>query len=97
MDELNPFDFDQSDKGWRLLDRQGKFLEAAKAIESYIASHKKVIETQTQVSLQTMYFHAGQETQWRARSIMEKHQKTYRNRINHNLAGTYMFREQLHF
>ena len=61
MDELSPYEFDQTHQGWRLLDSEQKFLEAAKAIELYIASHLEEIRNQNLVSAQTMYFHAGQE------------------------------------
>lgn len=61
MYNLSPCDFDQSDFGWRLLDAQGKYLEAATAIEAYLSSHVSVINAQSQVSVQTIYFHAGQE------------------------------------
>ncbi len=61
MNELSPYDFDQSDKGWRLLDTRHKFLEAAKLIENYIKTNEELIKNQSLVSVQTMYFHAGQE------------------------------------
>lgn len=61
MDDLSPYEFDQSPKGWRLLDKEGKYLEAAKAIEAYILSHKVEIKNQNRVSIETMYFHVGQE------------------------------------
>ena len=61
MNDLSPYEFDQSDSGWRLLDAQGKYLEAAKTIENYISLNTDSINVQNEVSLQTIYFHAGQE------------------------------------
>lgn len=85
MDDLTPFDFDQTDKGWRLLDEQGKFLEAANAIESYIASHSNEIQNQNRVSIQTMYFHAGQEYAMAGEKYyslaLEYFQKAYKGKL----------------
>lgn len=61
MNDLSPYDFDQTDSGWPALDRQGKYLEAAEAIEAYIAANQALIQSQKEVSLQTLHFHAGQE------------------------------------
>jgi len=61
MNELRPYDFDQTDAGWPSLDGERRYLEAAKAIESYIDSNKAKIAGQSDVSIQTLYFHAGQE------------------------------------
>lgn len=61
MLDMTPFEFDQSENGWRKLDKQGLFLEAAELIASYVAANIKIIEAQNQVSIQTLYFHAGQE------------------------------------
>src|SRR5688572_17760602 len=61
MLDMSPYDFDQSENGWRLLDKQGKYLEAAELIASYLASKEAVIKGQSKVSAQTIHFHAGQE------------------------------------
>ena len=61
MNELTPYEFDQTDKGWVLFDREGKYIEAVKAIESYINSNEDKIANQNEVSIQTLFFHAGQE------------------------------------
>ena len=58
---LDPYTFDQTDDGWRGLDKKGKYLEAAKLIESYMVQNEPSIEAQGRVSLQTIHFHAGQE------------------------------------
>jgi len=55
------FTFDQTEKGWRNLDNQGKYLEAAKLIEDYLKQNLKPINNQHKVSVQTIHFHAGQE------------------------------------
>lgn len=61
MNELSPYEFDQTDKGWPALDSEGKYLEAAEAIKFYIDSNKDKIANQNEVSIQTLFFHAGQE------------------------------------
>ena len=61
MNDLSPYDFDQTHKGWPSLDRQGKYLGAATAIVSYIDANQPRIAKQNEVSIQTLFFHAGQE------------------------------------
>lgn len=58
---MTPFDFDQSENGWRSLDKKRLYLDAAKLIATYVATNEKVILAQDKVSIQTLYFHAGQE------------------------------------
>ncbi len=58
---MDPYTFDQLSEGWRELDRRGDYLEAAKLVDEYIAANKEQIMEQKRVSVQTMYFHAGQE------------------------------------
>ena len=58
---LSPYDFDQTDLGWRALDAQGEYLEAARLVGAYIVQNKQHILKQNKVSLQTIHFHAGQE------------------------------------
>ena len=49
--------FDQSSgAGWRQLAENGRFLEAANLIDSYIKKHKNLNESQMTI----LYFHAGQ-------------------------------------
>jgi len=57
----DPYTFDQTDKGWRGLDSQEKYLEAAELIESYLKDNEELIHNQDKVSMQTIHFHAGQE------------------------------------
>ncbi|MBW4061194.1 hypothetical protein HJC99_01315 [Candidatus Saccharibacteria bacterium] len=58
---LPPFEFDQSDQGWRSIDRDGGYLEAAQLIEAYLSHNMQRIRSQSQVSEATIHFHAGQE------------------------------------
>jgi ABC-type thiamine transport system substrate-binding protein len=86
MQDLSPYDFDRSDSGWRLLDSQRKFLEAAIAIETYISSHIDKIKTQNQISIQTMYFHAGQAYAMAGpkyyRNAIDNFNKSYKSKID---------------
>lgn len=59
--DLSPHDFDQTSNGWSKLDKKGLYLEAAQLIERYIESNAMRIEQQSEVSIQTLHFHAGQE------------------------------------
>jgi hypothetical protein len=61
MEDLPPYDFDQTTAGWSSLDQEGKYLEAAEAIELYVHKNLDSIANQSKVSVQTMFFHAGQE------------------------------------
>ena len=58
---LTPYDFDQSDRGWRALDRNMEYLTAAHVIESYLNANETRLLEQYEVSIQTVHFHAGQE------------------------------------
>jgi hypothetical protein len=54
---LDFYAFDQSPgAGWRQLAENGRFLEAANLIDSYINKHKNLNESQMTI----LYFHAGQ-------------------------------------
>jgi hypothetical protein len=57
--EMTPYDFDQTDAGWRSLDKEGRYLEAAGTIEQFIGKRRSDITTNP--SIQTLHFHAGQE------------------------------------
>jgi hypothetical protein len=89
MNELTPYDFDQTSQGWPLLDHDGKYLEAAEAIDSYITSNEVKIADQDKISIQTLFFHAGQEyamagKQYYSQAI-KMMQKSYKSSQDWNL------------
>ena len=57
--DMSPVEFDQSENGWRELESQEKYIEAAETILEYIGQNKEKI-TGMNPSLQVMHFHAGQ-------------------------------------
>ena len=60
MENLTPYEFDQTAKGWRRLDAEGKSIEAAEEILHFISNNQYEIDSQDRVSIQIMFFHVGQ-------------------------------------
>lgn len=62
--QLNPEEFDQDEeKGWRKLERIGRHLEAAEAIEAYLEFNKEKLQrgsSDDQELQKLMHFHIGQ-------------------------------------
>ena len=56
---MTPYQFDQTKNGWRKLDSEGKFIEAAELIAAYVKQNQAQITSNP--TIQTLYFHAGQE------------------------------------
>lgn len=56
---MTPYQFDQTKKGWRRLDEEGKFIEAAELIVAYVKQNQA--QTTSNPTIQTLYFHVGQE------------------------------------
>lgn len=60
---MEPYEFDQGENGWRELDEDGKFLEAAQIIATYLELNKDKVKNYTRESPElgnVMVFHAGQ-------------------------------------
>jgi hypothetical protein len=60
---LEPYEFDQGEHGWRELDNEKKFLEAAEIIEKYIKENKEKVQKYAEENPRLGYvlvFHAGQ-------------------------------------
>src|SRR5690349_19320920 len=56
MLKLSPYDFDQTEKGWRSLPDK----EAVVIIEKYLKGHADVLEESRNPTIQTLRFHCGQ-------------------------------------
>lgn len=59
MLDMSPYEFDQTEHGWNSLDKLGSYAEAARIILQYIDKNGTLVSTNP--SLETLYFHAGQE------------------------------------
>lgn len=63
MLQMSPWDFDQSENGWRKLDKEGDLIGAANLLRTYISLNEEKIAGQKEepkVDIQIMYFHVGQ-------------------------------------
>jgi hypothetical protein len=65
MLKLSEFDFDQSDRGWRILARRGCDHEAAELIKTYREAHFPDVNYS---GLQMSYWHEGQERAFEGRN-----------------------------
>ncbi len=60
FNDMDPYEFDVTDNGWRVFENQDQPLDGARVILDYIRHNQSKI-TEKNPSLETLYFHAGQE------------------------------------
>lgn len=60
FNDMDPYEFDVTDNGWRIFDNQDRPLDGAKVILDYIRHNQSKI-TGKNPSIEALYFHAGQE------------------------------------
>jgi hypothetical protein len=60
---MDPWEFDQSPRGWRSLHRNeaGDFIHIAQIIEKYIEQCSDEVSTDSRLDLELLHFHVGQQ------------------------------------